>query len=108
MRSQFSPKPRSAKDFCGNLDPKLLELRANQVFQWRRLYGQGRLGNPPASVARLLPVSVAETTRETILGGANGTVAPGTIHLELRKARVRIEGNIDPAVLHLVLQSVLG
>lgn len=82
-------------------------VNANQVFQWRRLYGQGRLGNPPASVARLLPVSIAETTSATILGGANGTVAPGTIHLELRKARVRIEGNIDPAVLRLVLQSVL-
>lgn len=94
-------------------------VNANQLFQWRRLYHAGRLGNSGASATRLLPVSVAEaTTNGALPGGAvpslaphsggNGTGAAGTIHLELRRARVRIEGNIDPAVLRLVLQSVLG
>jgi transposase len=95
-------------------------INANQVFTWRRLYQQGRLGTPTTSATRLLPVSVAEVSPQggiltadanrPLLAAAdgNGRTAAGTIHLELRKARVRIEGNVDPAVLRLVLQSVLG
>jgi transposase len=96
-------------------------VNANQVFQWRRLYCAGKLGNPMASAARLLPVSVSEVSaKETIVpAAAEGAVPmpsgreatgtlPGTIHLELRKAHLRIEGNVDPAVLRLVLKSLLG
>ena len=35
-------------------------VNANQVFQWRRLYRDGKLGAAPASAMKLLPVSVAE------------------------------------------------
>ena len=93
-------------------------VNANQVFQWRRLYERGRLGCPRQSAARLLPVSGTPTAAAGALASAqdtplparsgNRTMAPGTIDLELRQARVRIEGNIDPAILRLVLQSVLG
>jgi transposase len=93
-------------------------VNANQVFQWRRLYEQGRLGSPRRSAARLLPVSVTATATAGALASAPGApppitsgnraLAPGMIDLELRQARVRIEGNIDPALLRLVLQSVLG
>jgi transposase len=98
-------------------------VNANQVFQWRRLYRAGRLGSAPiTAAARLLPVSVSEiaTKEDTILpagnasaelsiGGAAGSgVAPGAIHLELRKARLRIAGNADPAVLRVVLKALLG
>jgi transposase len=89
-------------------------VNANQVFTWRRLYEQGRLGNRMANPARLLPVSVTETGTEEPLAtrapgqsSRGGTGRAGSIYLELRKARVRIEGNIDPAVLRLVLRSVL-
>ena len=98
-------------------------VNANQVFQWRRLYRAGKLGNAPiTTAARLLPVSVSEIAAKeaTIVPAANATaepsiggeaasgVAPGAIHLELRKARLRIEGNVDPAVLGVVLKAVLG
>ena len=92
-------------------------VNANQVFTWRRLYEQGRLGNRMANPARLLPVSVTETGTEEPLpvvatrlpgqSGRNGSGRAGSIYLELRKARVRIEGSIDPVVLRLVLRSVL-
>ena len=92
-------------------------VNANQLFTWRRLYERGRLGNSMANPARLLPVSVTESGAEESLpvmatrlpaqDGKNGTGRAGSIHLELRKARIRIEGNIDPEVLRLVLQSVL-
>lgn len=35
-------------------------VNANQVFQWRRLYWDGKLGVPPESAMKLLPVSVAD------------------------------------------------
>ena len=35
-------------------------VNANQVFQWRRLYGDGQLGSPPQSAMKLLPVSVSD------------------------------------------------
>ncbi len=100
-------------------------VNANQVFQWRRQYRQGRLGTPSANVARLLPVRVAElatnqgvrsevelrpaagASPETGEHEASGS-ASGAIHLEMRKVRLRIEGQIDPAVLRLVLKAVLG
>ena len=96
-------------------------VNASQVFQWRRLYRAGRLGNVAiTTAARLLPVSVSEiaakedtivpaATAEPSIGGeAASGVAPGAIHLELRKARLRIEGQVDPAVLRVVLKAVLG
>lgn len=90
-------------------------VNANQVFQWRRLYDQGRLGPPAAKAARLLPVGIAETANEACAvalkppheGSAVEPVAAGSIRLEFPKARVHIAGNIDPAVLRLVLQAVL-
>src|SRR5580700_3988088 len=35
-------------------------VNANQVFQWRRLYRDGKLGAAPVSAMKLLPVSVVE------------------------------------------------
>ena len=35
-------------------------VNANQVFQWRRLYRDGKLGVPPEGAMKLLPVSVAD------------------------------------------------
>jgi len=93
-------------------------VNANQVFEWRRLYGEGRLGAPIATASRLLPVRVAEAAAiqsivppavETgVADGEAGGTQKGAIHLELRKARLRIEGNVDPAVLRLVLKALLG
>jgi transposase len=75
-------------------------VNANQVFAWRRLYEAGKLGKPVTDPARLLPVRVAENGAEH--------PAAGTIHLEMRKARVRIEGKVDPELLRLVLQALQG
>jgi transposase len=92
-------------------------VNANQVFQWRRLYRAGRLGHPIANATRLLPVTVSEVTAsEPVMATAaeaGGGLrepgsAPGTIHIKLPKAQLRIEGHADPAVLRLVLKALLG
>lgn len=77
-------------------------VNANQVFSWRRLYQQGRLGVP--ALMRddaLLPVVLAPNNAD-----ADGD-ASGTIVLELGEVRVRIEGQPNAAALAQVLDRVL-
>jgi hypothetical protein len=75
-------------------------VNANQVFLWRRLLRAGMLDAEPA-MAQLLPVHIAETPTE-----ADTFVRPypGTIHIELGRARVRLEGSVDPGSLRLILE----
>jgi transposase len=88
-------------------------VNANQVFYWRALYRRGRLGG-----AALVAVTLADATAGAecaerpealapVLEGEPVSTVPGTIHIQLRKARLRIEGRADPAVLRAVLE-VLG
>ena len=87
-------------------------VNANPVFAWRRLYEAGTLGKPVTNPARLLPVSVAEVAAEAVQSPSAGKAVErpgeGTIHLEMRKARVRIEGKVDPELLRLVLGALQG
>ena len=80
-------------------------VNANQVFSWRRLYEQGRLGVP--ALMRddgLLPVVLAPTAPAT----SNSSIdAQGIIVLELGQVRVRIEGQPNAAALAQVLDRVL-
>jgi len=78
-------------------------VNANQVFSWRRLYQQGRLGVP--ALMRddgLLPVVLAPTAPAP--GNAD---ADGTIVLELGEVRLRIEGQPNAAALAQVLDRIL-
>jgi transposase len=82
-------------------------VNANQVFGWRRLYQAGRLGG--GSAVKLLPVRVRERTGPSLASSASDTRScstslSGTIHIELRHARVCIEGNADPALLRVLLE----
>jgi transposase len=92
-------------------------VNANQVFGWRKLYQSGLLGpvatSADTSAVRLLPVTVSSelglaappiplTTNKQ---GA-GDVQPGAIELTLSKARIRITGQVDTAVLRVILESL--
>jgi transposase len=80
-------------------------VNANQVFSWRRLYQQGRLGGPALMRADgLLPVVLAPSAPAPNNADAD---AGGTIVLELGELRVRIEGQPNAAALALVLDRVL-
>lgn len=83
------------------------EINANQVFGWRRLYLAGRLGEPKPGI-KLLPVRVSESQSAPVVVEHNVVESlpprPGTIHIELRQAQVRIEGNADAALLRVLLE----
>src|SRR5713101_2866998 len=65
-------------------------INANQVFGWRKLYLEGRLGSASRAI-KLLPVRVSESSPSlatTTSGECSPSVdfaksAPGTIHVEL-------------------------
>jgi len=82
-------------------------VNANQVFGWRRLYLAGRLGEQKAGV-KLLPVRVSESKSAPAVVEHRVTdfpqIQPGTIHIELRQAQMRIEGNADPALVRVLLE----
>ena len=82
-------------------------VNANQVFSWRRLYQQGRLGVPALMRADgLLPVALAPSAPAPNNADADGD-AGGIIVLELGEVRVRIEGQPNAAALAQVLDRVL-
>ncbi len=85
-------------------------VNANQVFGWRRLYRAGRLGERKAAM-KLLPVQVSEGVPAPlpVLGSADfSKPQSGTIHIELRQAQVRIEGNADAALVRVLLECLRG
>lgn len=88
-------------------------VNANQVFGWRRLYLSGRLGEQKPTM-KLLPVRVSESLPpvrthaggevSTSIEAANPKRVPGTIHIKLQQAQVRIEGAVDPEVVRVLLE----
>jgi len=88
-------------------------VNTNQLFGWRRLYLNGRLGEQKPTI-KLLPVRVSESLPpvRTHDGGegsgsiefANPKPISGTIHIELRQAQVRIEGGADPVLVRVLLE----
>ena len=80
------------------------EVNANQVFYWRKLFREGRLGismNP-----QLLPVKVAaEQTTESVKSVVPKLV-PGTMEIAFSKGTLRIAGSVDVAALRVVLESL--
>ena len=83
-------------------------VNANQVFQWRRLYRDGKLGTSPANAIKLLPVSVSEDDRllksEPV---EEVSMSSGAIHIELPgEIRISVEGSVDPAIVRAVLKSL--
>jgi transposase len=89
-------------------------VNANQVFSWRRLYQRGRLGAgiPAPPVAKLLPVTIAETPAPAVPAPAPppgpACLQLGTIHLQVPRGRLRIEGAVDPEALRVILQCMLA
>lgn len=83
-------------------------VNANQVFQWRRLYRDGKLGAASSNAMKLLPVSVVEVgesaSPEPV---AERCSSSGAIHIELPgEIRISLEGSVDQDLVRSVLKSL--
>ena len=77
------------------------DVNANQVFYWRKLYREGRLGG---SCGKLLPVKVSPDP----LLQANLAMATGTMEIKVGKGVVRVAGAVDVQALRAVLECLGG
>jgi transposase len=75
-------------------------VNANQVFHWRKLYRDGQLDTEPPPM-QLMPVRIAEAANEE---PRPARPCSGAIQIEIGRARVRIEGAVDPETLRIVLE----
>jgi transposase len=77
-------------------------VNANQVFQWRKLYREGRLDVAPPA-AQLVPVRIAEVVSDD---RPTAKLCAGVIVVEVGRARIRVEGAVDADALRLILERV--
>jgi transposase len=73
-------------------------VNPNLLFLWRRQHREGRLTAPEAKPVRLLPVTVTDSPVESESDAAS------SIHVELAKGRIWIEGQVDRAALRMILE----
>jgi transposase len=81
------------------------DVNANQVFYWRKLYREGRLGNTRG--ANLLAVRVAEERFETEAREDGRAWRVGTIEIKLPKGSLQVAGAVDVMALRTVLEYLL-
>jgi len=82
-------------------------VNANQVFQWRRLYRDGKLGALAVDAIQLLPVSIVEDREPCQAEPVEvARERSGAIHIELPgDVRISVEGSVDPAMVRAVALS---
>ena len=78
------------------------DVNANQLFYWRKLYREGRLGGGTA--APLLPVKVSEERPAEAAKCDSPTLRSGTMEIKVSKGTIRIAGAIDVVTLRTVLE----
>lgn len=83
------------------------DVNANQVFQWRKQYREGRL---ETEAPALLPVKVTENAVQKArpAGQKSKPKRNGVIDIDLGHARVRIEGAADPNCIRAALEGLLS
>ena len=67
-------------------------VRTNQLFHWRKLYREGRLG---VTGAELLPVRIAEAEPHA-----------SRIDIAFGKVRIQFEGAVDHDSLRIILEHI--
>ena len=76
-------------------------VNSHQVFQWRRAYRQGTLGETGSDCTALLPVVVSEPGNEV------RTDSSGAIHIEFPgRATITAESGVDARLLRAVLEAL--
>jgi transposase len=82
-------------------------VNANQVFNWRKMYHDGRLDVPPSATqflpARIINSSHVEPQRR---GTKPPDVYSGVIDIEMGDVRVRITVSADPGCIRAALEQL--
>jgi len=79
------------------------DVNANQVFYWRKLYQEGRLG----ATTNFLPVRVASEQRGEGVNGSGCIAQTGTMEIKLPKGTLRVFGTVDVMALRTVIESLV-
>ena len=79
------------------------DVNANQVFHWRKLYHEGRLG----TTTNFLPVRVADEQRGEAVNGSGFIAQPGTMEIKLSRGTLRILGSVDVTALRTVIECLV-
>ena len=82
------------------------EVNANQVFYWRKLYREGRLGIRMATP--LLPVKVKRERPTKTFEEDGPRLSSGTMEIKLSRGTLRIAGSVDVQALRAVLECLAG
>lgn len=80
------------------------DVNANQVFYWRKLYREGRLGTS----INLLPVKVAKDRSVEAVKEDDLIPRSGTMEVKLSKGTLRIYGTVDVMALRAVIEGLVG
>ncbi|MBV8634167.1 MAG: transposase [Burkholderiaceae bacterium] len=78
-------------------------INSNQVFNWRQRYVADQHTVAQPSAPALLPVTIAEQPPVSLVD--DQTV--GALELTVGRAKLRVEGNVDPGLLAQVLDRLL-
>ena len=80
-------------------------VNANQVFNWRKMYHDGRL-DVQSSATQFLPARIIDSGH--VERHSTGTTPPGAysgaIDIEIGDVRVRITGSADPGCIRAALE----
>jgi transposase len=82
------------------------DINANQIWAWRKLYREGRLGATKAPLetanTRLLAVDVLDPQ------STPASAALGRLEITLGQAKLCVSGALDPALLRTALTALLS
>ena len=76
------------------------DVNANQVFRWRKLYSEGRLG----TTTNFLPVMIANEPSPEARKENDLLPRSGTMEIKLCKGTLRILGSVDVMVLRAMIE----
>ena len=82
------------------------DVNANQVFYWRKLYREGRLGS--RTDTQLVPVKIANDRSVEPAKEDDFLLRSGTLEIKLSKGTLRIFGTVDVMALRAVIECLVG
>lgn len=82
-------------------------VNANQVFNWRKMYHDGRLNLQPATT-QFLPTRIIDSSHVApqSAGTTPSCAYSGAIDIEIGDVRVRITGSVDPGCIRTALEQL--